>query len=76
VILRSEHAVGVSVTFVSKAGVVSAPTATNHPFTPVYQQLDISSEAENIYLLSGSGMTFTLAAYGSSLRPFRAYIKR
>lgn len=76
VILRSEHAVGVSVTFVSKAGVVSAPTATNHPFVPVYQQLDISSEAEDIYLLSGSGMTFTLAAYGSSLRPFRAYIKR
>ena len=76
VILRSEHDSGVRVTFVSKAGMVSAPTAASLPLVPVYQHLEISSETEEIYLLSGSGMTFTHAGNGSSLRPFRAYIQR
>ena len=75
VILRCENPSGEAVTFVSKAGVVSSPPASLSAFIPVYQHLEISSATEGVYLLSGQGETFSLADFGSTLRPFRAYIK-
>lgn len=76
VILRSESSTGMSVTFFSKSGMVTPPTQpTNAPFFPLYQQLNVATAAEGIYLLANPGLSFTLADAGSTLRPFRAYIK-
>jgi len=44
-------------------------------FAGVFDTLRVNSTAEGIYLLDNTGQTFVRAAAGSSLCPFRAYLK-
>ena len=75
VILRCATAGGASVTFVSTGGTVSLPAEHPSALRPTYQPLYINSATEGIYLLSGAGMQFVRADSGSSVRPFRAFLK-
>lgn len=64
-----------TVTFVSNAGTITPYSNSEGIFRGTYHPLSVSSASEGIFLLSASGKHFTLADHGSTLRPFRAYIK-
>jgi hypothetical protein len=75
VIIRSLQNTPGNITFVSNVGQVTPPKETDGTFCFTYERMAVSSSSGLIFLLSASGQSFVLADSGSSLRPFRAYIK-
>lgn len=57
------------------AGNVMTNASSTPRFFGTYQPLNITSSKENIYLLHKDGTAFVRADAGSSLDPFRAYLK-
>ena len=72
---RSKEQTG-ELTIKSKAGSMKNYEASiNDYFIGTYKRLTVGKDDTNLYFLHNNGQTFTLAAEGSGLSPFRAYIR-